>query len=104
MNMPQKPWLAAKIAAGQRSAQPDTCRRCGNPVLAGLDDDVAALQTVVDAEPVDAATELTGIIAGLASYTLTSGELNYRTLRWHVRHAPAGTGRAPVHLEHRCPQ
>lgn len=101
-DIPKKPWLAARIAAGRRAAHPAICPRCGKAVLAGADDDVAALPAVVDAGPVDAATELAGIAAGLNSYAYIGGELSYRTLRWHVRHTPAGTGPYPVHLAHQC--
>lgn len=98
-----RPWLAEKIAAGRRAAKPNTCRRCGKPVLAGPDDDIAALPAAVDPQPVDAATELLALSDGRASYNLIGGELCYRTQQWHVRYAPAGVSPHPVHLEHRCP-
>lgn len=100
--VPSKPWLAERIAAGRRKAHQDRCGKCGADVLAGLDDDVAALQVVVDSTPVDAVGELSAIADGAASYALIGDELSYRTLRWHVRHSPAGTVSYPVHTTHHC--
>lgn len=99
-----RPWLAEKIAAGRREAKPNTCTTCGKPVLAGPDDDIAALPAIVDPTPVDAATELRALMAGLASYNLIGHDLCWRSQHWHVRHAPAGVSPYPVHIEHRCHQ
>lgn len=99
---PERPWLADKIAAAQRRAKLTACKRCGAKVLRGLDDDVAALDTTVDAEPVSAAGELAAIADGLRTYELYGDDLSYRTLYWHVRYASETT--RPVHVEHRCPE
>ena len=91
------PWLAAKIRANQRQARDGTCRRCGAPLLAGLDADVCAFTVTADPAPVGPGAELRALMAGRASFDLLGGELHRRD-RWHV----TGRRRWPVLLEHVC--
>jgi hypothetical protein len=54
-----------------RSARSTSCRQCGRPVMAGLDDDMCALSVVVDTYPLSAAGEVVALMSGRRTYSLT---------------------------------
>ncbi len=92
----RQPWLAEKARAGARKATRTLCRRCGAQTLTGLDNDICALQAVVDPDPVSAEVELAARASGRWSYDFVTGDL-YRRGDWHR------SRRFPVLLAHDCP-
>ncbi len=93
----RQPWLAEKARAGARKATKTLCRRCGAQTLTGLDNDICALQAVVDPDPVPADVELAARASGRWSYDLVGPDLFSR----RVGHL-SGPRRWPVLLDHLC--
>lgn len=91
--------------------QPRTTRKthlrthdCGNPVLAGNDNDYDNHQATTDLLPLTPLGEAQALLAGTPTYdySLITRQLQPRTA-WHIRHEPAGTN--PWHHilpEHHC--
>jgi len=96
-------WLADKITAARRVAQPKHCPRCGASILIGPDSDTTALTVAVDVEPIDVYTEVQATAAGIDTYNAWPApggqtvELHYR-ISFH-RH---GIRQVPVLAEHTC--
>jgi len=84
-----------------RHAQPVRCR-CGQPLLVGLDGDLAALVARVDPEPLTALGEVQALTARRATYALRGQALDRRD-RWSIPGHPPSHA-LPVHAEHRCGQ
>lgn len=110
---PAADWLIAHLqATGHltangigRRARPHTCR-CGNTILAGLDDDTTALEARVDPWPLTPLGEALACIEGRATYALHHHGGRY-VLDWRtatrITHQPAGTRtRMDVLRQHRC--
>lgn len=103
------PWLTRAIEestgapVGARNARP-TRHRCGAVVLVGLDDDLCALQAVVDPAPLTAAGELAAVLTGRWTYRADAAPDGRRVQlvrrdRWNMRTPPS---QVPVLAEHRC--
>src|SRR4051794_30826220 len=94
-------WLRRRRGDVTRAAQLRLCRRCHQPVLAGLDADMCALMAWADPTPIDEIGEAKALLAGRTTYDLinTNGrkELHYRD-QWNI---PAPR-RYLVFPEHRC--
>lgn len=101
-------WLIDQIALRRRQAVTTTCGRCRHPVLAGLNDDVAAVGVAVDAPPISAtaaalahATGAPSATDGSVVHTVIHGEL-HRLDGYGI--ATAIRHHRPLHLIHACPQ
>lgn len=82
--------LASSIAV------PGRCRKCGRPILVGLDE---GSPVRVDLECVDPAGEVAALIQGHRSFaSVAGGELAERTVG-RIRAGLVGSG---VRIEHRC--
>jgi hypothetical protein len=84
-----------------RSLTAGCCRSCKQPVVRGLDADVAGIPATCDPEPIDQAGELLALVAGRATYTVRHiggrWQIGYRD-HWRIK-----AGRpAAVLAEHRC--
>lgn len=112
-SQPAADWLLAHLqTAGHltangigRRARPRTCR-CGNQILAGLDDDTAALEAHADPWPLTALGEALAHIEGRHAWALHHHGGRY-VLDWRdasrITHQPAGSRtRMDVLREHRC--
>lgn len=88
-----------------RRAQPRFCPTCRARILAGLDDDKAALRADVDPSPVTALGEMLAQLEGRRTYALVHNfgrlVLDYRDAG-RIAYRPAGSGRLDVLAEHRC--
>lgn len=91
-----------------RTVRARTCK-CGAAVLVGLDADWLAIQTTLDAHPLDNVGELLAVLQGRRTYDLrrTSSrgshgrEMDERNA-WRIANPWAMPW--PVHTEHRCGQ
>ena len=97
---PVPKWIDQGIPG--RRARHDTCRKCGAPVLRGLDSDVAGIDRQADPTPIDRANEFQALMAGLATFTawpIRDGiELDRRD-RWRIE---GPLTRHPTYPEHAC--
>lgn len=83
-----------------------SCRRCGGPVLAGIDGDVMAFEATVDPEPLNRIGEALAVLEGRGTWALNREAdrfvLNPRDSH-EIAHHPATTrSREDVVREHRC--
>lgn len=62
-----------------RRARATWCRRCGGPIMSGLDDDRCAVVAHVDPAPLDARGELLALLAGHATF-----DLAWRGVRYEI--------------------
>lgn len=85
----------------KRKAEHMRCR-CGQPVIVGLDADLAAFPARVESRRLTAAGEVAALTDGRITYEMKLGALDRRN-RWTIPGRPAGE-RTPVHAEHRCGQ
>lgn len=78
---------------------------CGAAILAGLDDDIAALPVRVDPKPLTPLAEALAVVVGRATATLRREArgyvLNYRD-SYRIAGHPAGAGHYDVLAEHVC--
>ena len=100
-------WIRERIALDQRRAVTTICLRCGADVLAGLNDDVAAIAVLVDAAPVEVAAAVLAFalgrpagIDGSVVHAVIHGEL-HRLDGYGI--ASAVGNRRQLHLVHDCP-
>jgi len=96
-------WLERRKAEYARAAQLRVCKKCGAPVLAGLDADIAALKVQIDPTPVDAVGEALAVLAGRGTYELhrsRHGHQIHARYPWNIT-APR---KRPVYPGHRCGQ
>lgn len=82
------------------------CRKCGAPVMAGLDHDRAALSVYADPTPLNALGEAMALMDDRSTYSLRyiggRYELDHRA-HWTIAAAPAGTDpRVEVLAAHKC--
>lgn len=88
----------------RRVASLGHCRKCGQPILSGLDDDICALDAHVDPDPVTPEGEFLGVLAGRLSYdghrVTADGRIELR--RRDLHHLPTRT--TDIFVEHRCGQ
>lgn len=106
-------WLVASLSARglhdadgiRRSARLARCDECHRPVLAGLDDDVAAMPVQCEPHEIDLQGETLALLLGLRTYTLTR-RIQARGLGWNLdlrdRWAIAKGQRTPLLAQHRC--
>jgi hypothetical protein len=96
-------WLQDRQAEYARAAQMRMCKKCGSPILVGLDDDVAALKVEIDPTPITSLGEAVALLAGRGTYELHSGRgqknISHRA-EWNIR----GPRRRAVFPAHRCDQ
>jgi hypothetical protein len=96
-------WLRDRQAEYARAAQMRLCKKCGSPVLVGLDADIAALKVEIDPTPINAVGEAVALLAGRGTYELHAArgarQIHCRE-EWNVR-APRTR---PVFPGHRCGQ
>jgi hypothetical protein len=94
-------WLQQHIRANKRTATLTQCRKCGAPILTGLDNDRAALTAKTDPTPLTPLGETIALLQGRTTYNLTTTsnrkELHHRD-QWQIR-TPR---KHPVLPEHRC--
>jgi hypothetical protein len=104
-------WQRDRIDAANRLARRSRCKRCGAPLLVGLDADDVARFVRVDAEPVDRVAEVAALLRGIRSCNLQGGKLwhrdphhlgvtQYESTRTTQQHEPETE--QPIHLEHEC--
>jgi len=96
-------WLEERKAEYARAAQKRTCKKCGAPVITGLDADIAALKVQIDPVPIDSVGEALAVLVGRGTYELhraRHGHELHRRYEWNIG-APR---RRPVYPEHRCGQ
>ena len=106
-------WLIESLAARglhdadgvRRSARLTRCDECHRPVLAGLDDDVAAMPVKCEPHEIDVQGETLALLLGLRTYTLTR-RVRAKGLGWNLdlrdRWAIAGGQRTALLAQHRC--
>ena len=89
-----------------RRATPRPCPRCRRLVIVGLDDDRCAMTATVDPQPLTPAGELSALLTGRPTYTLTPQRNAYtlnRRDQFAIAAKPAGTLRnADVVAAHEC--
>lgn len=111
--MNTRTWLRDHLIAGGHLTETGLTRRarirvcaCSARVLVGLDDDVCALESAVDPEPLNQLGEALALLEG--RYTLSlrrdgRGFVLDRRHRFEIAAKPAGTQpRTDVVREHRC--
>ena len=96
---------AERAAEARRAATATTCRRCGAPVLVGLDEDVAAAPATADAAPATYLAAVVALLSGRGVLALAGspspghpGELH----RLDDSQLADGGPPMPLRLEHRC--
>ena len=86
-----------------RTATPQTCRKCGTPVLVGPDHDVAALIVTVEADPLPEGIDEANLIdAGRSTYTARAQRDGVALWYRDSHHRPSRAG-LTIHAEHACP-
>jgi hypothetical protein len=98
--------IAAAMGEPQRSARSTSCRKCGAPVMVGLDNDSCAMTAVVDTYPLSAAGEVVALLSGRVTYSLTWAakryEIDYRD-SWRIDgHPPGETAGVDIVVNHEC--
>jgi len=88
------------ITGANRKASIRVHPRCHQPILAGLDADVAALSVAVDPYPLTPAGEVWALQSGRRTYALSRGALERRD-RWTIP-GQTPSHRVTVLAEHRC--
>jgi len=104
------PYEEERRRSGERRCREQTCRRCGRPILLGLDNDVTAMTARADPGLLSAAEELLARADGRRSYRLRrnprSGDDLWLRDRWQIKGEPAnphgGLWAVRVVGEHRC--
>lgn len=81
-----------------RKARLRECRRCGGPVIVGLDHDPCGIPTTTDPTNLDQLAEMLAIALGRRTYSLTGAPTLERRDPWSI----AGRRRYPVLADHRC--
>lgn len=89
-----------------RRARARLCPKCGDPIMVGLDADVAAYPAKCDPTPLNALGEVQALMTGRATWHLNyiggRYEINYRYAE-HIKAHPAGSDpRVEVLAEHKC--
>lgn len=82
-----------------RKAKLIACVRCDEPVLRGLDADIAAFPARTDIYPLSLHGEVQALMAGRRTYELRLGELDHRD-RWMITGRPASS--ITVVADHVC--
>ena len=88
------------VTGASRKARIRVHPRCHQPILAGLDADVAALSVAVDPYPLTPAGEVWALQSGRRTYALSRGALERRD-RWSIPGRPPSP-KLPVLAEHAC--
>lgn len=107
-------WLIANlIATGRhnpdgisRGARLTRCSDCGRPVLAGLDDDIAAWAVKCDPHEIDTRGELVALALNLRTFMLTRSTNSSGKATWNLdprdRWAIRAGQRTAIVAQHRC--
>lgn len=75
---PLLPYQRDRIEAANRAARRSRCKRCGEPLLVGLDADHVAASVRVDVQPVDRVGEVAALLTGRRTYNFIRGNLYIR--------------------------
>lgn len=106
-------WLIASLSERglhdadgvRRHARMTHCDECHRPVLAGLDDDVAAMPVQCEPHEIDLHGETLALLLGLRTYTLTR-RIRSKGLGWNLdlrdRWAITKGQRTALLAQHRC--
>lgn len=92
-------WLAAKIEAGRRHAQPAKCDKCGADVLRGPGSSPPDWIATVDTEPVNEFEAIYAYLQGRHSYALIGKVPTIRLEHRDIDYRPV---QYPILLDHRC--
>lgn len=104
-------WLRAHLEATgranrdgiSRAITASVCRTCGARVLRGLDDEILARPTTVDATEIDRLGEVLALASGRPTYEVMPEGRDRLVLvprsQWRIA---AGAQRGPIHSWHEC--